>query len=705
MAEKPGHPFDRFFSPRSIAVVGASSTPGKIGHEIVRNMSQYDFRGEVYPITLTAEKILGLRCYRSIKEVPGEVDLAVYALPAPAIPGLIEEAGMKGVRNAIIISGGFKEAGEEGASRQRQLVEAARRHGIRVIGPNCIGVFDGETRLDTFFYPHERMRRPPKGGISFITQSGTFGCVFLEWAANSSLGVRRLVSLGNKVDVDETELIEYLAADTVTKVIAVHLESVTDGRRLVEVAREASRRKPVVALKGGRTAEGYKAVVSHTGSLAGSYDVCLSAFREAGMIVAESFEELFDKAKALERQGVARGSSLAFLTNAAGPSVTAIDIAHERGFAVGRYAPETQAKLRSSLPSYAIVGQAIDLTGSATSEDFRKALSLMLEDPQTDMLLVFVVFVNSTLEPEVVDVIADVSGRGKPVLCWATGSDYSEDLIRKLEKRGVPTYPTSERLMNAVSALIEAGRPAERAPPPAALEADREAAARVFRKAQAEGREMLTELEAKEVLRAYGIQTTAPRLATTASEAASYASQIGFPVVLKVVSAQIAHKSDVGGVITDVETPAQAAEGFETIMRRARQMRPDAQVEGVLVEEQLPAGVEVLVGSIRDAQFGPVMVFGMGGVLTEAFRDVAFGLAQLSERKALDMIARTRAARLLAGTRGGAPVDLGKLAELMVRASFLAVEQPIAEMDLNPVIASAAGSAAADARIRMMAVS
>ncbi|MEM2915283.1 MAG: CoA-binding protein, partial [Candidatus Bathyarchaeia archaeon] len=456
MTPESMHPFDNFFSPRKVAVVGVSDKPGKIGHEIFRGILQPAFKGKVYPIG-RVERVLGLKCYQSMSEIPDDIDLAIYALPAKTVVSLIEEAGSKGVRNVIIVSGGFKEIGENGETYQERLLNIAKRYGIRIIGPNCIGVFDGETQFDTFFYPHEKMKRPKEGKISFITQSGTFGVTFLEWASDSSLGIRRLASLGNKCDVDEVELLEYLSNDPKTKVIALHLESIGDGRRLIEVAKEASKRKHIVVYKSGRTEAGAKAAKSHTGSLAGSYNIAVSAFKHAGMIVAESFEDLFDKSKALARQPPSRGNRIAIVTNCAGPSVSATDIAHERGFVVN-LSSETVAKLRNILPPYAVVGLYVDLTGSATTDDFKKSLNLILRDPESDIIAVFVVFVNPAISDDVVEVIAKTLDHGKPLLCYATGGEYSMRLIRRLEELGVSTYPSAERLMNAVSGLIQAGQ-------------------------------------------------------------------------------------------------------------------------------------------------------------------------------------------------------------------------------------------------------
>ncbi|MGQ9543169.1 MAG: acetate--CoA ligase family protein [Candidatus Bathyarchaeia archaeon] len=694
-------PLDNFFSPRSIAIVGASSKPGKIGHEIVRNISQHDYKGRVYPVNPAAESILGLKCYRNIGEVDGDVDLAVFVAASNILPGLIEEACERGVRNAIIVSGGFKEMGGEGAKYEEQIVSTARKYGMRVIGPNCIGVFDSTTRLDTFFYPHDRMVRPPPGGVSFITQSGTFGLTFLEWATNSRMGMRRLVSLGNRCDVNELDMLRYLGRDPLTKVIALHLESLTDGRQLVKEAREASSRKPIIILKTGRVEES-KAAMSHTGAVTGSYQVCRSVLKDSGMIIADSFEELFDMSKALEKQPTAKGNNITIVTNAAGPSVAAADLCHEYGLNMVKYSEGTLKRLCSTLPPYAVIGEYVDLTGSATCEDYKRTFEIILEEPNIDAILCFVVFLNPPITPEVVEVISEVQKCKRPIICWATGGDYSQRLIARLEDANVPVYPTSERAVKSVRALIEAGV-AKGWSEPEPIQADRGAAGGIIKRVAAEGRDVLTELESKNVLRAYGVETTVEYVAKSPIEAGNLAFKIGFPVVMKILSPDITHKSDVGGVVTDIENPQEATRAFEEIMRNVRERQPKARLEGVVVENQLPRGIEVLVGSTVDRDFGPVVAFGLGGVFVEAFKDISYGLAPLSENDALRVISRTNVARLLAGFRGFEPADIDKLLNLLRRVSYLAYEQPIVEMDLNPVIVTSKECTVADARIRVAA--
>jgi acetyltransferase len=691
---------NNFFSPRSIAIIGASSKPGKIGNELVKNVSQYEFKGRIYPVNPKAESILGLKCYPSITDVPETVDLAIYAAPSNILPKLVEEAGNKGVKNAIIVSGGFKEMGETTASYEDELVSTAQKYGMRVIGPNCIGVFDSESKLDTFFYPHDRMKRPKAGGISFMTQSGTFGLTFLEWATNSKLGIRRLVSMGNRCDVNEIDIIRYLGNDPLTKVIAVHLESISNGRELVKAIKEVSHKKPIAVLKAVRTEEGSKAAKSHTGAITGSYQVCVSIFNQLGMIVAESFEELFDICKAIEKQTCAKGKNVTIITNGAGPSVAAADLCHELGLSLGNHSEKTLDNLRSSLPPYAVIGKYVDLTGSATSEDYEKTFKIILEDPNIDTILNFVVFLNPPISPDVVDVILNMQNHGKPIVCWATGGDYANKLITKLEEGGIPTYPTSERTVRAAQGLIKAGQQKE-TEPIVQVDVNRDKVFQILDKASSEGRDILTEIESKEILRTYGIRTTSEYIANTVSEAINYASKLGFPVVLKVLSHDITHKSDVGGVVTNIRDEKEVSEAFNNILNNVKNTKPDAKIDGILVQNQIPKGIEVIIGSTIDNDFGPIIAFGAGGIFVEIFRDLAYGLAPVSKKEALNMISSTKASKLLKGFRGQQPADLNKLANLITKASFLSYELPIVEMDLNPVIITTSECTVADARIRV----
>jgi len=446
----------KFFKAKCVAVIGASSTPGRIGFEVLRSLSQYDYEGKVYPINPTRSEILGMKCYPSVLAVPDKIDLAVFTLRSTVIPKLMDECGRKGIGNVIIVSGGFKELGGEYARIEDEVVKSAKKYGIRVIGPNCIGVFDGETKLDTFFQSHERMLRPPLGPIAFITQSGTFGVAMLEWAA--SIGISKFVSIGNRADVDEADLIDYLKDDPQTRVIALYVEGFRDGRKFLKVAREVVPEKPIVILKAGRTEQGSRAAMSHTGSLAGSYDISRGAFRQFGLIEALNFEELFDMSKALALQPPADGNGIAMTTNGAGPCVMAADALVERGLRLAVFGKETTERLEEVFRPPYVIGTSVDLTGSATSKEYKRAIQILAKDRNVNVIMPFFVFQDTPLDEGIVEVIIEAKEFGKPIVCGSSGGSYTANQSQRIEKGGIPVYPTPERTVAAAHALVRYGK-------------------------------------------------------------------------------------------------------------------------------------------------------------------------------------------------------------------------------------------------------
>ncbi|MCS7386985.1 MAG: CoA-binding protein [archaeon GB-1867-005] len=445
-----GSRLDAFFYAESVAVIGASREPGKIGHEILRSLIESGFKGKVYPVNPKYDEVLGLKCYGSVLEIPDKVDLAVFAIPARLVPRVADECGRKGVKAMVVVSGGFREAGDKGEKLQEQLVSTAEKYGMRVIGPNCIGIYNPYTGIDTFFQSHERMIRPPPGSIAFLTQSGTYGCTVLEWLAQEGIGVSKFVSYGNMADVDEAELISYLAEDPKTSLIAFYMESIKSGRRFIEAAAKASAKKPIVVLKSGRTRAGIKAALFHTGRMAGRYEIVKAALRKAKVIQVETIEELYDAMKILAMAPPPRGEGMAMITNGAGPCVMAADAAEQYGVKLATYAEETIEKLRSRLPPYALIGNPVDLTGSATTKDYLNAGEALLEDPNVNILALFFVFQDTPLEDEVVYEVAKLRKYGKPIVAMAAGGPYTHRQIKKLQENGIPTFPTPERLVKAV---------------------------------------------------------------------------------------------------------------------------------------------------------------------------------------------------------------------------------------------------------------
>jgi 3-hydroxypropionyl-CoA synthetase (ADP-forming) len=443
----------KFFKADSVAVIGASATPGKIGHEVLRSLSQYEYPGRVYPINPSSESILGLKAYRSILDVPGNVDLAVLTVPPKLAPSILDECGRKGVRVVVVVSGGFKETGMEGI--EKETVVAAKKYGIRIIGPNCIGVFEGYSRLDTFFQSHERMLRPKPGSVAFVTQSGTFGTTILEWAAEENIGISKFVSYGNRCDVDEGDLVEFFAQDNETSIIGIYAEGLENGRKLFEAARNITKRKPVVILKSGKTALGSKAAKSHTGWLAGSYEVAKAAFEQAGMIVTDSIDQLFDTVKILSMQPLPYGRKLVMVTNGAGPCVMAADKIDQYGMKIAALAQTSISELTGKLPPYCFISETtVDLTGSATSKDYEVSLQILAQDPAVNVLMPFFVFQDTPLDEGIVTVLERIKRFGKPIICCAAGGPYTRIMSRRIEALGIPVYETAEKAAKAAHALI-----------------------------------------------------------------------------------------------------------------------------------------------------------------------------------------------------------------------------------------------------------
>ncbi|MHA1617333.1 MAG: acetate--CoA ligase family protein [Candidatus Njordarchaeales archaeon] len=454
---------DGFFNPESIAVIGASATPGKIGYAVLKNLLEfYEAGGKLYPINPTRDEILGLKCYKSILNVPGSVDMAVIVVRSKMVPQIIDQCGKKGVKNIVIISGGFKELGGKFRDLEAEALEVARKYGIRIIGPNCIGVYDPRTKVDTFFQPKERMLRPKPGNVAFLTQSGTYGIILLEWSAMDELGISKFVSYGNKMDVDEADILMYLKDEPYTEVVGIYLEGLGDGRKFFQAAREFTKKKPLIILRGGWSEAARRAALSHTGFLGGKGRIYEAAFKQAGVIIARTLEELYDMVKALARQKYAKGPRVAMISNGAGPMVQAVDAVSVEGLKLAELESSTKEELRKNLSPFTIVENPVDLTGSATPEDYKVAMDILLDDPNVDMLFVFFVHQNAPMDKSIIDVMREINKKardlGKTVLAGAAGGPYTQSLNKEMEKAGIPTYPIPERLVRAAKALYLWGK-------------------------------------------------------------------------------------------------------------------------------------------------------------------------------------------------------------------------------------------------------
>jgi acetyltransferase len=698
---------DPLFSPRAVAVVGATRTPGTVPNDLFRNLIDSDYQGIAYPVSPGAESIRGVRTHRYVVDIEGEVDLAVIVFPSSVAHLALEQCGEKGVKSCIIISAGFREVGGAGVEREERIREIATRHGIRVVGPNCLGAIntDPAVRLNASF----ARKMPDAGSIAFLSQSGALCTAVLDYARGRHIGFSKFISFGNKADIDEVDLIRYLARDEATSVILMYLEEIRDGRRLLEAAREVIREsgKPILAIKSGRTEAGASAAASHTGSLAGRDEVADAIFRQAGILRCGTIVEMFNRAIALADQPRPGGDGIAIITNAGGPGVMAADAVTDEGLALASFSDTTAAALRKALPKTANTKNPVDVIGDARSDRYRAALDATLADPAVRAALVILTPQSMTDIDAIADEVVRArteSADGKPVYASFMGEADVGPGVNALRHAGVPHYGLPEEMADACAAARRVARILERddAPPPPVTDADPDRARAILTEAAAAGRTHLPEPEAAEVLRAYGLPVLPSRVATSADGAAASAGELGFPVAMKIVSPDIIHKSDAGGVILNVTDAGAARAAYERIVSQAREHTPDAEIRGVTVQPMAEEGTEIILGATRDAVFGPVLLLGLGGTFVEIFRDVAFRAAPLLARDADEMLAELRGRPLLEGARGRPPADVAALRDCLRRLSALAADCPeVKELDMNPVIVypEGRGAVVADARI------
>jgi acetyltransferase len=691
---------DMFFAPRSIAVIGAAREPGKLGYDVLRNLLQHGYTGRVYPINPKAGEILGLKAFPTVLDVPEHVDLAVIVVPSRFVLGVVEQCGKKGVGGVVIISAGFKEAGLEGVKLERQLVATAREYGLRIVGPNCLGIIDTVQPMNVSF----AAGMPPRGGIAFMSQSGALCTAILDWALANGIGFSRFVSLGNKADVDEVDLMEAWDGDPNSKVIIAYMEGLRDGRRFMEVARHVTSRTPVIAVKSGNTEAGSRAVSSHTGSLAGSNRAYDAAFRQAGVLRAGSIQDLFDYAIGFAYQPVLQGKRIAVVTNAGGPAVMATDALESSGLRLAPLSTETIEHLQAHLPPAANSYNPIDVLGDALADRYALAIEAAFNDPHVDGLIVI-------LTPQVMTRIEETAremGRlarlyDKPIVGCFMGEEKVNAGVRILTAEGIPNYPFPERAAGALKAMYDYRLWLER-PAPALREfrADQEAVRRVFGRMREEGRLTLGDAEARAVAEAYGLRVPKSRLATNADEAARFAEQIGYPVVLKIASPDILHKSDIGGIKVGVTGASDVRDAFDLLIYRTTHYMPEAQILGVQIQEMVTGAKEVIIGVNRDPQFGPLIMFGLGGIYVEVLKDVTFRVAPVSEQEAQEMISEIRSYHLLQGVRGERSSDIEAIVDGILRISQLVTDfSEIVELDINPLLVREAGAGAVAVDMRL----
>ncbi|MBK9711841.1 MAG: acetate--CoA ligase [Kouleothrix sp.] len=691
---------EAIFAPRSVAIVGASPDPSKLGHRVLLNIIENGYAGRIVPIHPTATHVLDLPAYPSIGAVPDSLDLAVIVVPPQAVLQVVEDCGKQGVRGLVVITAGFKEVGGAGKELERALVELVRSYGMRMVGPNCLGIIDTTTSLNASF----AALMPNAGEIAFMSQSGALCTAILDWSKSEGIGFSRFVSLGNKADVNEVTLLEEWAGDPRNRVILAYLEGIGDGSAFIRTARSVTKRTPVIAIKSGTTQAGTRAIASHTGSLAGSEKAYEAAFRQSGILRANTMEELFDYALAFAYQPLIAGNRVAIVTNAGGPGIIATDAAERSGLTLSQLTAETIERLQRDLPPMASVFNPIDVIGDARTDRYRVALAAALADPNVDAVLVLFTPQAGSEPEETARAIAELTAnQPKPVVTSYMGAASIGPALKLLNQSHIPNYPFPERAIAALGAMVRQRAWSERPLGQyAQFEVDAARVREVFARVRASGRVELGEIEAREVIEAYGMRLPKSRLAHTPDEAAATAAEFGFPVVMKISSPDILHKSDIGGVKVGVADASAARDTFELIEYRARKYNPEANVWGILVQEQVRKGREILVGVNRDPQFGPLVAFGMGGIYVEVLKDVAFRLAPITRQAAQEQVREIRTFPLLRGVRGDQPADIAAAEEVVLRVSQLVTDFPeIVEMDINPLVVHNQGEGAIvlDARI------
>lgn len=687
--------------PKSIAVVGASATPGKIGYDVLKNLINSKYAGAIYPINPTAEEIQGLKSYPSVLDVPGEIDAAAIVVPAKIVPQVTEECGKKGVKGLIVITSGFSEVGNE--ELEQRMVDIAHQYDARVLGPNIVGILSNTDHMNASFAPF----LPLPGKAALVSQSGALLIAMDASSYTRRVGFDKLISIGNMSDVDFSDIIEWLNQDENTYCITLYIEGIDDGRAFMEAAKNAS--KPIIALKSGTSSHGAAAAASHTGSLAGAAKVYSAAFKQSGIIQAADLNNLFDRTLALSLQPSMQGDNLLIITNGGGVGVLATDAAERDGLPL-KFAPkDVQDELKKHMPEFGSAKNPVDLTGMAGKEWYDDSVRFAIDHPWVDGLVVLYCETSMTDPLEIVkgikNAIVEAKTKDKPVIVSVIGGEESEKAIQWLVENGIPAYNSPEVAINAIVALREQAKAkiavSEKVQPLGEFDKDR--AISIIEKARADGRDSLTEIEAKQVFQAYGLPTTNNFLAKTKDEAVEFAKKIGYPVVMKIVSPDILHKSDAGGVKVNLKDDDAVREAYQTILSNAKNYKSDANIHGILVQEMAPWGTEIILGSVNDPTFGPTMMFGLGGIFVEVLKDVTFRVAPVSESQALNMLDEIRGAPILAGVRGESPRDKEAMAKTVWRYSnmILDLKDEISESDANPVLVYEKGKGVkiVDARI------
>jgi acetyltransferase len=697
---------DKIFNPQNVAIIGASDVEGSVGYAIVKNLSQLGYAGKVYFVNIRKSEIFGVKTYKTVDQIPEPVDLAMIATPAKNVPEVMEECGRAHVKGAIIVSAGFKETGPEGKALEDKILEVAKKYGIRVIGPNCIGIIRPRKNLNATFL--DKMPKP--GKIAFLSQSGALGSAILDWAIHENIGFSNFVSVGSMIDVDFGDLIDYFGSDPKTKSILMYIEGITEARKFMSAARHFARTKPIVVIKSGKFAESAKAAASHTGSLSGEDEIYDAAFKRAGIVRVEEIADLFNAAEVLGTQPLPKGPRLAVITNAGGPGVMATDALIARGGKLAKLSEKTLDALNAVLPTFWSKGNPIDVLGDARADRYKAAVEACLNDDTVDGILI-ILTQQAGSEPidiskGLVELIRSKTYQNKTILTSFMGFDAVQEANKIFNTNNIPTYSTPEQAIKTYMYMYSYQRnlellyetpeelPVDASPPKRPIMA-------ILRNAAFEKREVLTEDEAKKVLKYYNFPVLKTGVANNVDEAVALAQEMGYPVVLKILSPQIVHKSDAGGVVLDINSPNEVREAFEILIQRATDYNPNAQIIGVTVQPMIEKkGHEIIIGGKTDPVFGPIILFGMGGIGVHLFKDHSIGLPPLNTTLIRRMMEETKVYQLLKGYRNVPPADLKRLDETMLLFSQLLIDFPqIKEIDINPLLIDEKEACILDARI------
>ncbi len=697
---------DGFFKPASVAVIGASRTPGSLGKMFIESLLKYEFTGKIYPVNPKADVIDGLKCYPSVDALPDGTDMAVILVRKELAPGALEQCGEKGIKNVIVITAGFKEVGGEGIEREKKLIEIADRYRMQIVGPNCMGIINSDEKysLNASFSP----TAPERGGVAFISQSGALAVSILDFARDMHLGFSIFVSMGNKANLTDIDFVEYVAEDEATKVITMYQESVDNGAEFMDKIRRITKKKPVVVLKAGKTSAGQKAASSHTGALASSDNATQAMFDQSGILRVDTMQELCETALAFSTQPVPANDNICVITNSGGPGILATDAITKYGLQMAEISGETEKKFREIIPEDGSAHNPIDMLAAGDHNMYASCVEIALQDDNIGAVLVIIVRPPVDTTPKkIIEHIGGVIKKypQKPVFL-AVMTRHDEESGKDLAAEySLPVFNFPEAAAKAIADMRRfvkwQNKPLGNV---VTYEVDRDKVANIIKNAQEAEREHLTDAEVREVLTAYGFPMPRFAVSGSAAEAVAFQKELGSPVVLKIESPDILHKSDIGGVKVNLHSEEEITAAYEEIMQNALKVTTAERIEGIMVQEMVSGGREVALGTVKDPNYGPMIMFGLGGIFIEIFKDVVFRVAPITDAEADEMMESIKGYPILKGARGEKPVDFAKLREIMLRLSQLLTDFPqIMEMDVNPLLANPVAelTKAVDARIRI----